>query len=114
MTEYDLPALVAPQRAKLWLIGAMLAIAGVAYLYTEKIAQALGIPIVAIQLGALVLVLTSLVAAFVAIRCSNCGLRLVPYAMSHKGLGEWLQWLLTVKTCPKCGLPRAKDQSADS
>ena len=104
-TESNLPTLVAPQKKKLWLIGGMLAIAGIGFLFTDEISQILGATAVAVRLGTLVLTFGSLAVAFLTIRCPNCGLRLVLYAMSHKGMGKWLEWLLTVKTCPRCGLP---------
>jgi hypothetical protein len=113
MAEDNLPSLFAPQRARLWLIGAMLVIAVGTHIYTEKLARAFGISNATVQLGVFVLVLSSLVTASFAGRCSNCGLRLVPYAMSHKSRGEWLRWLLALKTCPKCGHPGLEDQRVD-
>lgn len=107
VAENDLPTLVALHEKKLWLLGGMLAVAGIGYLFTDEIAQALGFAAVAIQLGTLLLTFGALAAAFLTIRCQNCGLRLVLYAMSHRGVGEWLQWLLTVKACPRCGENRA-------
>lgn len=102
---HDLPTLVAPQKKKLWLFGGMFAIAGIGFLFTDEIAQVLRVAAVSVRLGTLLLTFGALAAAFLTIRCPNCGLRLVLYAMSHKGVGEWLQWVLSVKTCPRCGLP---------
>lgn len=99
----NLPALVAQQKPRLWIFGVLLGLAGLAFLFTEQIASVINIAAVSVQLAALAITFGVLAGAFSAIRCPHCGLRLVLYAMSHKGVGEWLQWLLDVQTCPKCG-----------
>lgn len=101
----DLPALIAQQKLRLWLFGGMLGLAGLGLLFPEEIANAFGVAAVSVRFATLILTLSALAAAFLTIRCPHCGLRLVFYAMSHKGAGEWLQWLLEVRTCPKCGSP---------
>jgi predicted RNA-binding Zn-ribbon protein involved in translation (DUF1610 family) len=103
MIDDKLPALVAVHEKKLWLLGGVLAVAGIGFLFTDEIAIGLGVAAVVIQLSALGLTCGSLVMAFLLIRCPNCGLRLVLYALSHRSMGGWLQWLLTEKTCPRCG-----------
>ena len=103
MNDDGLRLLVASQERKLWLLGGMLAIAGLGFLFTDGIGRAFDVPAVVVQLCASLLTFSTLAGAFFAVRCTHCGLRLVMYAMSHKGVGEWLQWLLTVKKCPKCG-----------
>jgi hypothetical protein len=99
----DLPALIAQQKFRLWLFGGMLGLAGLGLLFTEEIANILSVAALSVRFAALLVTFSALAAAFVAIRCPFCGLKLVFYAMSQKGVGEWLHWLLEVRTCPKCG-----------
>lgn len=61
-----------------------------------------------VQLCALACVVFPLVYALVATRCPSCGLRLIPFAMSQSGVGDWLNWLLRVEHCPRCGYPDIK------
>ena len=102
---HDLPTLVASQKKKLWLLGGMFVAVGIGFLFTAEIAYVFGVAAVSVQLGTLLSALGTFATALLTIRCSNCGLRLVLYAMSRKGVGEWLEWLLTAKICPRCGLP---------
>jgi DNA-directed RNA polymerase subunit RPC12/RpoP len=102
--EDDLPALVASQKWKLWLLGALFAAAGLGFLFTDGIARGLNVDPFAVRMGTLLITFGTLAAAFLSVRCPNCGLRLVMHAMSHQSVGQWLQWLLTVKKCPRCGL----------
>ena len=39
----------------------------------------------------------------IAIWCPGCHLRLFWYAVSKKGINEWLGWLLDASECPRCG-----------
>ena len=89
--------LVQGQKWKLWLFGALLTVAGIGSILPNSIGG------VAVKLGALLLIWVSLGWAVYAVRCRYCGLHLVMYAMSNQSIGQWLQWLLTVKRCPKCG-----------
>lgn len=102
--EDDVPALVASQEWKLWLFGGLFAVAGLGFLFTDGIARGFGIDPFAMRIGTLLLTFGTLVAAFLSVRCPHCGLLLVVHAMSHQSVGQWLQWLLTVKKCPRCGL----------
>jgi endogenous inhibitor of DNA gyrase (YacG/DUF329 family) len=102
--EDDAPALVASQKWKLWLFGGVFAAAGFGFLFTDGIAQGFGVDPFAVRIGTLLLTFGTLAAAFLSVRCPHCGLRLVMHAMSHQSVGQWLQWLLTVKKCPRCGL----------
>jgi ribosomal protein S27AE len=46
------------------------------------------------------------VSAFVAIRrirCPRCGLQLVAHAMKTQAVGSWLDSVITMRACPKCG-----------
>jgi endogenous inhibitor of DNA gyrase (YacG/DUF329 family) len=102
--EDDAPALVASQEWKLWLFGGLFATAGLGFLFTDGIARGFGVDPFAVRIGTLLLTFGTLAAAFLSVRCPHCGLRLVMHAMSHESVGQWLQWLLTVKKCPRCGL----------
>jgi len=103
----ELPALVEGQEWKLWLAGAMLAVAGVGFLMPDGIGRTLDILGVGGNLKKKKLCFASLGWAAYAVRCRHCRLRLVMYAMSHQSIGQWLHWLLAVKRCPKCGADRA-------
>jgi DNA-directed RNA polymerase subunit RPC12/RpoP len=111
VNENDSPALVASQEWKLWLFGGLVAAAGLGFLFTDEIAGELGADPFVVRLGTLLLTFGTLAAAFLSVRCPHCGLRLVMYAMSRQGIGQWLHWLLTVKKCPRCSLSA---QHADS
>lgn len=102
MNKNDSPALIASQEWKLWLFGGLVAIAGLGFLFTDGIARVLDVGSFVVRLGTLLLTSGTLGAAFLSVRCPNCGLRLVMYAMSRQGMGQWLNWLLTVKQCPQC------------
>ena len=103
----DLPSLVEGQRWKLWLAGALLAVVAVGFLVPDGVSRVLGIAGVAVELGATALAFLSLGWATFVVRCRHCGLPLVKYAMSNQSIGQWLQWLLTVKRCPRCGADHA-------
>ena len=105
--DSELPTLVEWQKWKLWLSGALLAVAAVGFLVPDGVARVLGIAGVAVELGALLLTFVSLGWAIYAVRCRHCGLRLVMYAMSNQSIGQWLQWLLMAKRCPRCGADHA-------
>ena len=97
----ELPTLVEGQKWKLWLSGALLAVAGVGFVLPSSVGG------VAVELGALLLTFVSLGWAIYAVRCRHCGLRLVMHAISNQSIGQWLQWLLTTKRCPRCGADHA-------
>ena len=99
--DSELPTLVEGQKWKLWLSGALLVVAGIGFLLPNSIAG------VAVELGALLLTFGSLGWATYAVRCRHCGLRLVMHAMSNQSIGQWLQWLLSTKRCPRCGADHA-------
>jgi hypothetical protein len=114
MPAHDQPTPLARQKKKLWLFGAMFAAAGIGLLFTNEIAQLLGTAAASVRLATLLLTFSALVAAFLTIRCKHCGLSLVLHAMSHKDVGGWLPWLLTVKTCPRCGQPHGVKEHKES
>jgi len=51
--------------------------------------------------GALVLVV-SVVYGLKRIACPQCKMPWLQYALSEKGVGEWLSWLTTFTECPQC------------
>lgn len=89
------------QKWKLWLSGGLLAVAGVGFILPNCVAG------IAVELGALLLTFASLGSAISAVRCQHCGLRLVLHAMSNQSIGQWLHWLLSTKSCPRCGADHA-------
>jgi hypothetical protein len=110
LEDSELPTLVEGQKWKLWLSGALLAVAGVGFLVPDGVAGVLGLAGATVELGALLLTFVSLGWAIYTVRCRNCGLRLVMHAMSNQSIGQWLQWLLTAKRCPRCGADHAGNQ----
>jgi hypothetical protein len=53
--------------------------------------------------------LASLIALFLAVRCPRCGARLVWLAVKEQSAGNWLPWLLQLRSCPKCRFDPASD-----
>jgi hypothetical protein len=41
-----------------------------------------------------------------SVSCPSCGLALVGYSMSKQPHNLWHNWLLNLKSCPKCGFTR--------
>jgi hypothetical protein len=41
--------------------------------------------------------------AVLCVRCPGCGLRWVPWAIGNQPHSQWLAWLLTFDSCPRCG-----------
>jgi len=37
-----------------------------------------------------------------SIRCPDCGLKWVWYAVSNKDINQWIFWLLSFGECPRC------------
>jgi len=52
--------------------------------------------------------LLSFVLACVSIKCPNCGLKWFWSAVSGKGNKDWLFWLNSLSSCPKCGEPKSE------
>ena len=100
-SDGQLPTLIEGQKWKLWLSGALLAVAGIGFVLPSRLGGATA------ELGALFLTFLSLGWAIYAVRCPHCRLRLVMHAMSNQSIGQWLQWLLTEKRCPRCGADHA-------
>jgi hypothetical protein len=105
--DRELPTLVKWQGWKLWLSAAVLVVAAIGFLVPDDVGRVLEIAGGTVELGALLLTFVSLAWAIYAVRCKHCGLRLVLYAMSSQSIGQWLQWLLAAKRCPRCGADHA-------
>lgn len=99
----SLQPLIAHQKWKLWIWGVLLAVAGLGFLMPDRLGAALAIDPSLIDLGAVFISFVALVGASLSIRCPQCGLSLAWYGLSHKDLGGWLSWLLSVGVCPRCG-----------
>lgn len=103
VSKNESPALLAPQRWKLWLFGGLAAAAALGLLFNDGIARVLDVDPLVVQLAILLPSFSIFGAALLSVRCPHCGLGLVAYAMSHQSAGHWLNWLLAVKNCPQCG-----------
>jgi hypothetical protein len=65
----------------------------------------------ALELGALVLLIGVTLWLARGLKCPSCKTNLFWYGVNHR-FGNWLGWLLTESTCPKCGYT-ASDRSED-
>jgi len=54
--------------------------------------------------------LLSFIFACVSIKCPNCGAKWFWSAVSGKGNKEFLFWLNSLSSCPKCGEPKNKHE----
>ena len=43
-----------------------------------------------------------------SIKCPNCGLKWFWAAVSKNNKNEWLFWLRSLRSCPKCGEPKVE------
>ncbi len=96
-------ALVKPQRWKLWLCALAVAALGASYVWPAALAIFFGTSSTILKIAASVAGFIVVVGACLMIRCRACGLSLVWHAMSTKPANDWLNWLLDVQTCPRCG-----------
>jgi hypothetical protein len=80
------------------LVSALCLIAGFALFGRNEAAVAAYL----ILIGSVVLV-CSLLFAYVSIRCSHCGARWVGLAITRTSAADWISVLLTQRVCPKCG-----------
>ena len=96
-------SLVASQQWKLRAAFAMVLVAGALMWFDMPIGEFLGLSRYTPTLIGTFLGLATLVSASLAIRCPNCRLSLVWFALSKKSTGSWLNWLLDEDTCPRCG-----------
>lgn len=96
---------------KLWVWGILLVVAGLGFVIPDQIATAFEtIPII-INLGAILISFVVIVGASLSIRCPQCKLSFVWYALTHKSIGGWLSWLLEVKVCPQCKFSVQEEKS---
>ena len=102
MPDTNQQPLVKGRQWKLWL----LIILVVGLLFDEWIAQWLQVPSIYYVRIPLCLIAFFMLVVFLDIRCPRCKLGLMGYAISQKSIGKWLDWLLAVKECPKCGFRR--------
>lgn len=103
MNSINHSVLLDSQKWKLWLLAAAVVIFGIGLLFHKEVAQIVGVDSTLVHIGALLLIFSTLSVAFISIRCPNCGLRLILHAMSHQEIGNWLNWLMALQTCPRCG-----------
>ena len=62
-------------------------------------------------LGGIVVVFGSLVFGCIAVRCPKCRAPWIWMAVKGQESGQWLQWLLSLSKCPRCGFSNtAADQ----
>ena len=61
------------------------------------------------NVGALV-ALMALAWAGYAVTCPQCHLRLLHHAMTTQPASRWLDWILNVPECPKCGYRAVRRQ----
>lgn len=103
VSDKNLHVLIEPGKWKLWLFGGVIVVSGFGMFFPAWIGHIFGMDGALVQISSLFLTFAALAWVFFSIRCRHCGLRLVMYAMSKRGIGEWLHWLLTVQRCPRCG-----------
>jgi DNA-directed RNA polymerase subunit RPC12/RpoP len=96
-------SLVASQQWKLRAAFALVLVASAFMWFARPIAEFLRLSRYTPTLIGTFLGLATLVLASLAIRCPNCRLSLVWFALSKKSTGSWLDWLLDEDTCPRCG-----------
>ena len=97
-----LGTLVSTQAWKLWL-GLGVVIVGAAFMWAPQVfsvESTLG------KLAGTAIAMVGFSWLAVTVWCPGCHLRLFWYAVSKKGINEWLGWLLDVSECPRCGWRR--------
>ena len=57
--------------------------------------------------GAFIGILSFIIASL-SVKCPNCGLRWFWAAVSTRNNKEWLIWLNSLSSCPKCGEPKSE------
>jgi hypothetical protein len=103
MRDDSLVTLVRPQRWKLWLCAVAVAAVGTCYVVPAALATLFDISSAMLKLAASLVGIMVLVGACLAVRCRACGLSLIWHGVSTKSANDWLNWLLDVRTCPRCG-----------
>jgi hypothetical protein len=104
--------LVTSQRWKLQLALALALVAGVCMWFDKSLTGFLALPEYVLTLAGAVLGLATLLGTALAVRCPNCKISLVWFAVSKKSSSSWLAWLLDETTCPRCGFKETNNLHA--
>lgn len=92
------------------IVGAcVIAPAAFVVLFPDVLGKRLGVSSGALELGSLLLLVGVTLWLARGARCPSCKTNLFWYGVNHR-FGNWLGWLLTESTCPKCGYT-ASDRS---
>ena len=95
--------LIESQRWKLRIAFAMVVLAGSLMWFDQQLSASIGVARHLPAFVGTVLGFATLGVSVVAVRCPECGVSLVWFALSKKTVTGWLAWLLDETTCPKCG-----------
>jgi predicted RNA-binding Zn-ribbon protein involved in translation (DUF1610 family) len=95
--------LIARQRGRFWLLGIVLGLAGCLMFAPAWVERVTRLSPDAIALRAMLLGFVAFIGAVLLLRCPSCGHSLFWHAVSTQPMGQWLNWLLDVQTCPVCG-----------
>ena len=110
MSGESFVTLVEPQRRTLWLCALALVAVGACATWPAALAPLFHSSSTTLKLAAWLAGLVVLAGACRMVRCRACGLSLVWHAMSTRPAGDWLAWLLDVRTCPRCALEERADR----
>jgi hypothetical protein len=80
----------------------VIAPAALVALFSDALGGRIGVSSGSLELGALVILAWVTVWLARGTRCPRCKSNLFWYGVNHR-FGNWLGWLLTESTCPKCG-----------
>ncbi len=86
----------------------MLALCALVALFPQVLSEMIGAASWIVELIAVVAVVVLIYWLAAGLKCPSCGVNLFWYGLGHAKYGNWLDWLLTQSTCPKCGYT-AKD-----
>lgn len=101
----DVNSLVASQRWKLYVAFAFVMTSAFLIWFGRPIESALAFPEHSLSLVGTAGGFVTLIVASLSIRCPNCKLSLVWFAVSRKHSDAWLSWLLDARSCPRCSHP---------
>lgn len=110
MHPHPLP-LISHQRWKLRLAFAALLMSGAAMMFDKQLSAVMSVQTYVPTLIGTAVGLAAMVFSVIAVRCPQCGTSLAWLAISQKSSSSWLDWLLDVSVCPKCGHSSIKEQS---
>ncbi len=80
----------------------MVIFAGGLMWFDQQVSAFTGVPKYLPTLVGTLLAFMTLAISVAAVKCPNCGVSLIWFAMSQETAGGWLAWLLRESTCPKC------------